>query len=219
VIKIAPSILSADFGHLADQIQEAEQAGADYIHVDVMDGRFVPNLTMGPVVVEAVRRATRLPVDVHLMVEEPEHLLADFVHAGADILTVHQEACPHLHRVVWQIKDLGKRAGAALNPATPVATLEEIVGDLDLILVMTVNPGYSGQTFIESSVAKIQRAKELVRAKNARCEIEVDGGIDPTTAPKVVAAGANVLVAAAAVFRVDLSIGEALKHLRQAASD
>ncbi|NIR44706.1 MAG: ribulose-phosphate 3-epimerase [Gemmatimonadetes bacterium] len=198
---IAPSILSADFTRLGEQIEEAEQGGADWIHVDVMDGHFVPNITIGPLVVEAARRATELPLDVHLMIEEPERYLADFVQAGANRLTVHQETCPHLHRTVQQIRELGALPGVAVNPATPVETLADILPFVDLVLVMSVNPGFGGQSYIEGSSAKVRRLIGMLSAQGRRgVEIEVDGGIDPKTAPSIAAAGATVLVAGSAIF-------------------
>jgi ribulose-phosphate 3-epimerase len=198
---IAPSILSADFTRLGEQIAEAEQAGADWIHVDVMDGHFVPNITIGPLIVEAARRATELPLDVHLMIEKPERYLDAFVGAGASRLTVHQETCPHLHRTVQRIRELGARPGVAVNPATPVEMLTDILPFVDLVLVMTVNPGFGGQRFIEGSPARVRRLAQLLRAqKISEVEIEVDGGIDPTTAPIIVASGATVLVAGSAIF-------------------
>jgi ribulose-phosphate 3-epimerase len=193
--------LNADFTRLGDQIAEAADGGADWIHVDVMDGHFVPNITIGPLIVEAARRATELPLDVHLMIEEPERYLADFVSAGADLLTVHQETCPHLHRTVQQIRELGARPGVAVNPATPVETLIDILPFVDLVLVMTVNPGFGGQKFIAECVPKIAVLSQTIEAKGLeQIEIEVDGGIDPKTAPLTVAAGASVLVAGSAVF-------------------
>jgi len=202
VPKIAPSILSADFGRLAEEVKAVEAAGADLIHVDVMDGRFVPNLTIGPVVVEAVKRATRLPLDVHLMIVEPEKYLADFRSAGADTLTVHVEVCPHLHRTLQQIRDLGARPSVVLNPATSLTTIEEVLGDVEQVLVMSVNPGFGGQKFIESSVSKIERLSAMLKARGlSKVDIEVDGGVNPDTAKRVVAAGASVLVAGNAVFR------------------
>jgi ribulose-phosphate 3-epimerase len=214
-VKIAPSILSADFARLGEQVREAEAAGADYIHVDVMDGHFVPNLTVGPLVVEALRPVTRLPLDVHLMVEQPELLISAFAQAGADILTVHQEACVHLHRVVQEIKELGKRAGVALNPATPVGVLEEILDDVDLVLLMTVNPGFGGQSFIEGMLSKIERLRRMIDERGLRCELEVDGGINGVTAPQVVDVGANVLVAGYAVFEAGAGIVEAIRGIRR----
>lgn len=199
--RIAASILSADFTRLAEQIAASEAGGADWIHVDVMDGHFVPNITVGPLVVAAARRATKLPLDVHLMIEKPERYLSQFVTAGADWLTVHQEACPHLHRTVQQIRELGARPGVALNPATPLETLMDILPFVDLVLVMTVNPGFGGQSFIPDSLSKVNRlARRLAEGRLAGIEIEVDGGIDPDTAPAAVAAGATVLVAGSAVF-------------------
>ncbi len=215
-IQIAPSILAADFGRLAAQVAEAEAAGADLIHVDVMDGHFVPNLTIGPVVVRAVRRATRLPLDVHLMIEAPERYLADFAAAGADGLTVHVETCPHLHRTVQQIKELGCTAGVTLNPATPLTSLEEILPFVDRVLVMTVNPGFGGQRFIERMVPKIRRLRAMLAEAGAAARIQVDGGIGPETAPRVVRAGAEVLVAGTAIFAAPEGIGPAIARLRAA---
>jgi len=215
VIKIAASILSADFARLGEQVKEAESAGADYIHVDVMDGHFVPNLTIGPLVVAAIRPLTRLPLDVHLMIESPERYIADFVHAGADNITVHQEACAHLHCVVQQIKELNRRAGVAINPATPVGTLEEILPFVDLVLVMTVNPGFGGQSFIKTMLQKIAAMRKMIDERSLNIELEVDGGIHTETASRVVAAGARVLVAGSAVFNEQESIAQALKSLRQ----
>ena len=216
-IKIAPSILSADFCRLGEQVTEAEAGGGDYIHVDVMDGHFVPNITIGPLVVKAVRRSTRLPVDVHLMIESPERYLADFCAAGADGLSVHVETCPHLHRTVHQIKELGCRAGVALNPSTPVVALEEVLLDVDLVLVMTVNPGFGGQALIEGTLSKIQRVRAMLDEQGSEAELEVDGGIDPETAPRVAEAGATVLVAGSAVFGAREGIAEAISCIRAAA--
>jgi len=212
--KLAPSILSADFARLGEQIKEAEAAGADYIHVDVMDGHFVPNLTIGPIVVKWLRPLTRLPFDVHLMIESPEKYVDDFARAGADIITVHQETCPHLHRIVQQIKGLNKKAGVSINPATPVATLTEILPYIDLVLVMSVNPGFGGQSFIETTVQKIAAMRQVIDARGLDIELEVDGGINADIAPRVVAAGANVLVAGSAVFNANESIAEAIRRLR-----
>lgn len=214
-VKIAPSILSADFARLGQEVAEAEAAGADYIHVDVMDGHFVPNITLGPMVVKAVRRATSLPLDVHLMVEAPERYLADFCAAGADGLTVHVETCPHLHRTVQQIKELGCWAGVTLNPSTPATCLEEILPYVDLVLVMTVNPGFGGQSFIEGMLSKISRVRAMLDGIGSDADVEVDGGIDPETAPRVVEAGANVLVAGSAVFAAG-GIASAITRLRAA---
>jgi ribulose-phosphate 3-epimerase len=213
---IAPSILSADFGRLAADLQEVEAAGADWIHVDVMDGHFVPNITVGPLVTEAVRRATDLPVDVHLMIEAPERYLQDFVEAGADRITVHQETCPHLHRTLQHIRELGASPGVSLNPSTPLAVLEDVVPDLEMILVMTVNPGFGGQDFIPSSPRKIQGARALLqRAGMGEAHVQVDGGIGPDTARLVADAGADVLVAGSAVFRHPAGPAEGLRILRE----
>lgn len=201
MLTIAPSILSADFAKLAAEIQDVERGGADWIHVDVMDGQFVPNITIGPLIVEAIRPHTALPLDVHLMIEKPELYVPAFAKAGADWITVHAEACTHLHRVVHSIKELGVKAGIAINPATPLAAVEEIVDDIDLILVMTVNPGFGGQKFIAGTLSKIRRLRSLLNEKGLHhVHIEVDGGIQAETAPEVYAAGANVLVAGSAVF-------------------
>jgi ribulose-phosphate 3-epimerase len=217
-MKIAPSILSADFTRLGAQVAECEAAGADWIHIDVMDGQFVPNITMGPVVVEAVRRATTLPLDVHLMIAAPERYLADFARAGADNLTVHVEACPDLRGAVKLIRDLGKRAGVALKPATPASAVAEVLGEVDLVLPMTVNPGYSGQTFMPEMLPKIQELCQMLGARGPAVEVEVDGGIDTLTAPHARAAGATVFVAAYAIFKAGQPIAEALQSLRQAAA-
>ena len=199
-VKLAPSILNADFGHLADQVRQAEEAGADYIHVDVMDGAFVPNITMGPMVVEAVRAATSLPLDVHLMIEEPRRFLREFVSAGASIMTVHVEAVRHLHATVAAIHEAGVRAGAALCPATPLAAIEEIATQLDLLLVMTVNPGFGGQRLIPETLDKVARARALLDRLGARAELEVDGGVRPDNVGELVARGARVIVAGSSVF-------------------
>ncbi|MFZ5918774.1 MAG: ribulose-phosphate 3-epimerase [Chloroflexota bacterium] len=214
-IKIAPSILSADFSRLGEQVREAEAAGADWIHVDVMDGHFVPNLTIGPPVVRALRAVTALPLDVHLMIEQPERLIPDFARAGADCLTVHVETCPHLHRTVQQIKDLGIRAGVTLNPATPLGALEEILPDVDLVLVMAVNPGFGGQSYIPGSTARIARLRQMLDGRGlAQVELEVDGGIKAHNAAEVAAAGASVLVVGSAVFNRQASVAENMALLR-----
>ena len=199
-VQIAPSILSADFAALGDAIAAAERGGADLIHVDIMDGHFVPNITIGPPVVKSLRRVARVPLDVHLMIEDPDRYVEAFVDAGAASLTVHAEAVVHLHRTVHFIKSLGAKAGVALNPATPVSALEQIAGDVDYVLVMTVNPGFGGQTFIPRSESKVRAVRELLRREGSTAPIEVDGGIDVHTAPGIVAAGADILVAGNAIF-------------------
>jgi ribulose-phosphate 3-epimerase len=218
MIKIAPSILSADFLKLGEELQTMERAGADRVHIDVMDGRFVPNITMGIPVVKSIRRGTRLPFEVHLMIEQPENYVEAFSQAGADILIVHQENSVHLDRTLQGIKELKKRAGVALNPATPAGVLEEIVEKLDLILVMTVNPGFGGQRFMEYPLKKIRQLRETLDRRNPGCELEVDGGIDPASAPKVVKAGANVLVAGSAVFGHSGGAEAGVRSLIQAAN-
>ncbi len=218
-VKIAPSILSADFTRLGEHIREAEEAGADWIHVDVMDGHFVPNLTIGPLIAAAARRATRLPVDVHLMIEHPERYLAAFAQAGADYLTVHVETCPHLHRTVQQIRELGARPGVTLNPATPVDSLAEILPYVDLVLVMSVNPGFGGQSYIPTSTAKIARIRRMLDERGlGHVELEVDGGVAPDTIAEVVGAGATVVVAGSAVYNDRASVAENVRALREAAA-
>ncbi|MBU2538740.1 MAG: ribulose-phosphate 3-epimerase [Proteobacteria bacterium] len=200
---IAPSILSADFARLGEEITAVAKAGADVIHIDVMDGHFVPNITIGPLVVKAVRRITDLPLDVHLMIENADAYLEDFADAGADWITVHVETGYHLHRTIHRIKELGKKAGAVLNPATPLSSLEEILPDLDLVMLMTVNPGFGGQSFIESSLAKIRQLKKMIDDRGLKVGIEVDGGVSPKTIGTIAAAGANIFVAGSAVFGQD----------------
>lgn len=200
MVKIAPSILSADFARLADEIARVEAAGADWLHVDVMDGHFVPNLTLGAPVVAAIRKVTQLPLDVHLMVTNPAELVDAFAAAGADWLTVHVETEPHLHRLVNRIRELGPKPGVVLNPATPLGALEEILPDVDMVLLMSVNPGFGGQKFIPASVEKIRRLKEMLLKRALPALIEVDGGVNAQTAPQVIAAGADILVAGSAVF-------------------
>jgi ribulose-phosphate 3-epimerase len=200
MIKIAPSILNADFGHLAEAIQHAEAGGADWIHVDVMDGLFVPNLTLGPMVVEAIRRATRLPLDVHLMIDDPRRYITRFREAGADWLTIHLEADRHPHRTLGEIRALGAKAGMALNPGTTVAMIADLVDQLDLLLVMSVNPGFGGQSFIPNALHKLTQARAILAERNPQCELEVDGGVKPANAPLVAAAGATVVVAGSFVY-------------------
>jgi ribulose-phosphate 3-epimerase len=200
-LQLSPSILASDFTRLGEEVAGAERGGADFVHVDVMDGHFVPNLSIGVPVVASLKRVARVPLDVHLMIENADHYVEAFVRAGAAIVTVHVEALPHLHRTLQLIKGLGVKAGVALNPATPVHALDEVAGDVDLVLVMTVNPGFGGQTFIPRSESKVRAMRELLdRSGNASCPIEVDGGIDQTTAARIVAAGASILVAGSAIF-------------------
>ncbi|MDP7579413.1 MAG: ribulose-phosphate 3-epimerase [SAR202 cluster bacterium] len=216
-IKIAPSILSADFSRLGEQVREAEHGGADYIHVDIMDGHFVPSLTFGPQVVRSIRQWTRLPLDIHMMVSTPQQFTSEMVDAGADLITVHVEAPIHLHRVVNEIKSSGVRVGVALNPATPVLAIEDILPDLDQVLIMSVNPGYASQQFIEASVAKIAKVKKMLDQTGLPIELEVDGGIGPVTAKKVVEAGAQVLVAGSAVYDTNLDVAKAITLIRNSA--
>jgi ribulose-phosphate 3-epimerase len=200
MVKIAPSILSADFSKLGEEIAAVEKAGADYIHIDVMDGHFVPNITIGPLIVEAIRPITKLPLDVHLMIENPDHYIESFAHAGADYITVHVEACRHLHRTIQNIKSYGIKAGVVLNPATPVESIQHIIGDIDMVLLMSVNPGFGGQKFIPEVLPKIRKVKEMADQKGLNVEIEIDGGVNPETARQCTEAGANVLVAGSAIY-------------------
>mgnify|MGYP006290750711 CR=1 FL=1 len=215
-IQIAPSILAADMAALGAAVEEAEAAGADMIHVDVMDGHFVPNLTFGPVVVEAVRDVTSLPLDVHLMIEAPERYLTAFAEAGADYLTVHPETCPHLHRTLQQISDLNVGAGVALNPATSEETLRYVVSMVDLVLVMSVNPGFGGQAFLPEVLSKIRVVRRMLAEAERDALISVDGGIDAETAPSVVAVGADLLVAGSAIFKAEVDVKAAITAIREA---
>ena len=213
-VKLAPSILSADFSRLGQQVAEASEAGADYIHLDIMDGRFVPNLTFGPVVIQGLKSYTGLPLDAHLMIVEPERRIGDFIKAGVDHITVHAEACVHLHSVLKEIKDGGCRAGVALNPTTPLTAIEEAFPFLDIVLILTVNPGFGGQTLIPEALDKVRRLREITAKRGYKVEIEVDGGINTQTAASAVSAGAHTLVAGSAVFNNRETVAEALAKLR-----
>ena len=216
VVKLAPSILAADFARLGEQVAEAERSGADRIHVDVMDGHFVPNIAIGAPIVQSLRRVTRLPLEAHLMISNPDFFLDEFAEAGSDSFLVHWEGNNHLHRTVQRIKALGKRAGVAINPATPASVLEEILTDLDQVLVMTVNPGFGHQHFIESTLSKVRRVAQMIEQIKPDCELEVDGGIDEATAPIAVAGGADVLVAGTSVFGANKNVRAAMESLRDA---
>ena len=216
MVELVPSILSADFTRLGDQVREVEQGGAQRIQIDVMDGHFVPNITMGPLVIEAVRRCTSLPLEAHLMITNPQEYIETFAKAGADVIIVHQEVCPHLHRVIQQIKATGKKAGVALNPSTPIFLLQDIFSLLDHVLIMTVNPGFGGQDFIPETLPKITIMRQIITQRNLSCDIEVDGGIHEGTVAQVVQAGANLLVAGSAVYNKKESVAEALNRLREA---
>lgn len=215
VKKIAPSILSADFSKLSQEIQEVEKAGADYLHIDVMDGQFVPNITVGPMIVRACRKVTRLPLDVHLMIEEPDRFIEEFAREGSDIITVHQEACPHLHRTIALIKELGKKAGVSLNPATSLSTLNEILPEVDLVLVMTVNPGFGGQKFIKSVLPKIAQLRKTLDENGLTAELEVDGGVNVDNIADIAKAGGRVFVAGSAVFKSE-DYRKTISELRKA---
>jgi ribulose-phosphate 3-epimerase len=219
IVKLAPSILAADFAHLGKQVSEAEEAGADRIHVDVMDGHFVPNISMGAPIVESLRRVTRLPLETHLMISDPDFFLDEFTEAGSDSFLVHWEGNNNLHRTVQRVKALGKRVGVVINPATPAAVLEEILQDVDQVLVMTVNPGFGHQHFIHTTLPKIRRVRQMIDEVKPGCDLEVDGGIDAATAPLVVDAGANVLVAGSAIFGDSGGVAAAMKRLRAAANE
>ena len=214
--RLAPSILSADFARLGEQVLEVQQSGADRIHVDVMDGHFVPNLSMGAPVVQSLRRVTRLPLEAHLMISNPDLFLEEFAEAGADSFLVHWEGNNNLHRTVQRARVLGKRVGVAINPATPAAVLEEILPDLDQVLVMTVNPGFGHQRFIDTTLGKIGRVRRMIERINPRCDLEVDGGIEAVTAPRVVEVGANVLVSGSAIFGDSEGVASAMRRLRTA---
>jgi ribulose-phosphate 3-epimerase len=216
IVKLAPSILSADFARLGQQVADAERAGADRIHIDVMDGHFVPNLSMGAPIVQSLRRVTRLPLEIHLMISDPDFFLDEFVEAGSDSFLVHWEGNANLHRTVQRIKALGKRAGVGINPATPAAVLEEILPDVEQVLVMTVNPGFGHQHFLSTTLPKIRRVRQMIDQMKSGCDVEVDGGIDAETAPLAVAAGANILVAGTAIFGQSEGVTAAMTRLRAA---
>lgn len=213
MVKLSPSILSADFGSLLEDVKKVEAAGVEYLHIDIMDGHFVPNISFGPMVMKAISGKTDLVKDVHLMIENPDQYVEDFVKAGADIIVVHQEACPHLHRSIQNIKSFGVKAGVSLNPGTSLSTIEEVLADLDMVLIMSVNPGFGGQSFIESQLDKIRRLRQMITERGLDIDIEVDGGIKASNVAKVVEAGANVIVAGSAIFGAD-DINDAVKAFR-----
>ncbi len=217
-MKLSPSILTADWARLGEQIREAEAAGADYIHIDVMDGHFVPNITLGPYMVSTIRSVTSLPLDIHLMIEHPEQYVPDFAQAGATIITVHQEACVHLQRQVIQIREAGCKASVAVNPATPLVTLEDVLPDLDQVLVMTVNPGFGNQHFIPQTLDKIRRMRAMLDAAGSPADLEIDGGVKADNIAACVAAGATVVVAGSAVYTPKQRVAEAIRQLREAAA-
>lgn len=211
-MRVAPSILSADFSRLGEEVESIDKAGADYIHIDVMDGQFVPNITIGPVVIRAIRKFTKKPFDVHLMINSPENYVKEFAEAGSDIITIHAEATNHLHRLIYQIKDLGKMAGVSINPATPLSAIEEIICDVDIVLVMSVNPGFGGQKFIDLSIDKVKKLKGLISSKGSRALIEVDGGVNEKNAQLLKEAGCDIVVAGSYIFNGDYK--ERIKSLK-----
>ena len=214
MIKLAPSILSADFARLLEDVKKVEQAGCEYLHIDVMDGHFVPNITLGPAIVKSLRKDVNMVFDTHLMIENPDNYIKDFVDAGSDVIVVHAEACNHLHRTIQNIKSYNIKAGVALNPATPIETIKHVLEDVDMVLVMTVNPGFGGQSFIEGMIEKIEELKKLIDEKKLKVDIQVDGGIKPDNIDKVVKAGANIIVAGSAIFNSD-NICETVKIMRE----
>ena len=214
MIKLAPSILSADFARLLEDVKKVEEAGCEYLHIDVMDGHFVPNITLGPGIVKSLRKDVNMVFDTHLMIENPDNYIKDFVDAGSDLVVVHQEACRHLHRTIQNIKSYNVKAGVALNPATPIETIKHVLEDVDMVLIMSVNPGFGGQSFIESTIEKIQELKKLIDEKNLNVDIQVDGGIKPNNIDKVVKAGANIIVAGSAIFNSD-DISQTVKLMRE----
>ena len=217
MIKLAPSILSADFARLLEDVKKVESAGCEYLHIDVMDGHFVPNITLGPGIIKSLRKDVNMVFDAHLMIENPDNYIKEFVEAGCDIIVVHQEACKHLHRTIQNIKSYNIKAGVALNPATPIETIKHVLEDVDMVLIMTVNPGFGGQSFIESTIPKIKELKSIIDSKNLKVDIQVDGGIKPENVDKVVDAGANIIVAGSAIFNSN-NIQETVDLFRKNAS-